>query len=98
MGEHVTKKAMHYRCEECHCMKLMWLEKGLEESGEGHKSVPYIIGCPECGGHMKHIWWDRDIRMKEYSPIVEAEGMNYFKNAKGSDCGVPIFASKGKNS
>ncbi|MCO7121935.1 hypothetical protein NIA71_08220 [Ihubacter massiliensis] len=90
--------AMLYRCERCCHKQGMWLEKGLEDPiqdelyPELHKPVPFIITCPECGGSMKHIRWDRDLKLGEYTPILR--GRSYFRNDPNHHCGIPAIAGE----
>lgn len=83
-----TRKAMTYQCERCGKSWRMWLQTGLEEHGENHKPVPFIIRC-KCGGMACHVRWNEDIQLLETIPI---EGyMNYFANVTGMDCGKPVL-------
>lgn len=79
---------MIYGCEDCGYKTRMFLQKGLEEHGENHKPVPFIIRCPRCGGfHCRDISSLR--RLPEERPLKAHE--NYFKNDKKHDCGVPVI-------
>lgn len=82
----MTRRAMNYRCESCGDIWLMWLQTGLEEHGENHKPVPFCIQC-KCGGIARHV--GKDIHLT--NPISIKEGMNYFANVSGKDCGQPVL-------
>ena len=79
---------MIYGCEDCGYKTIMFLQKGLEEHGENHKPVPFMIRCPICKNfHCKDISFLR--RLPETRPLKATE--NYFKNDKKHDCGIPVI-------
>ena len=81
--------AMKYKCESCGREWWMFLEKGLEEFGENHKPVPFVIRC-KCGGMARDISGICKLpEFETYSTLPEGE--SYFANKKDSDCGVPIL-------
>ena len=83
-----TKMKMIYECEKCGKSWGMWLQIGLEEHGENHKPVPYVIMC-KCGGFARHVRWNEDIHLSESIPITQ--DMNYFANVPDMDCGKPVL-------
>lgn len=103
--DHIIHGYMIYQCEECADVYVMWLEKGLEDPEDdkktgNHKSVPYTIICPFCGGMIKHILWELSkntlsSNYKSYNRYVtETNGIiyrNFFWNDPESDCGVPVI-------
>lgn len=86
-----TRRAMMYRCRDCDNSWRMWLELGLEENNENHKPVPFAIPCKYCDGIAYHVDWDLDISIENPVPIFE--GVDYFANIEGSECGVPRYAN-----
>lgn len=86
-----TVRAMHYECEGCSDQRLMYLEEGLEEPGNQHKPVPFVIKCPLCGSYMKHVNWDQDIYFREPREILGR--MDRFENRKHESCGVPVLGT-----
>lgn len=53
---------MLYRCEKCGKLETLW------NSRDG--VTPFMIGCPKCGGWMKHICWNMDRQQRDYKPSV----------------------------
>lgn len=84
----MAKQAMWYECRDCGKRWRMWLELGLEEHGENHKPVPFIVRC-KCGGTACHVDWKDDLILDSPRPILEQ--MSYFANRLDSDCGVPVL-------
>lgn len=80
--------AMKYGCEKCGLTWWMFLEKGLEEHGENHKPVPFVIQCPVCGGFARDISGTCKFPDGEYRELPKGEA--YFANVEGHDCGVPM--------
>jgi len=80
--------AMKYKCETCGREWIMYLEKGIEEFGEGHKPSPFVIRC-KCGGMARDISGIIKFAGGGYYPLPGAE--SYFANTEDSDCGVPIL-------
>ena len=80
--------AMIYECEKCGRRWRMWLEEGLEQGGENHKPVPYIINC-KCGGEARHVEWNKDIHLAYLQLLPDGE--SYFKNDAGRNCGRPVL-------
>ena len=80
--------AMKYGCENCGLTWWMFLEKGLEEFGENHKPVPFIIRCPVCGGFARDISGTCKFPDGGYRELPQGEA--YFANVEGQDCGVPM--------
>lgn len=89
----LTRRAFLYRCETCGYQELMWLELGLEEHGdERAKPVPYVIGCPKCGEHLRgmvHVRWEMDVLLDE--PVELSESHCRFEYHDDHSCGVPVF-------
>ena len=81
--------AMKYACEKCGLSWWMFLEKGLEEFGENHKPVPFVIQCPVCHGFAHDV--SGICKIKDDGYVVLPDGESYFKNDPSSDCGVPVF-------
>ena len=79
--------AMKYGCEKCGLTWWMFLEKGLEEFGEDHKPVPFVITCPLCGGFAHDISGIVKFPEGGYKELPAGEA--YFANVDGHDCGVP---------
>ena len=80
--------AMKYGCEKCGLTWWMFLEKGLEEFGENHKPVPFVIGCPLCGGFARDISGIVKFPEGGYKKLPAGEA--YFANVEGKDCGVAV--------
>lgn len=80
--------AMKYGCEKCGLTWWMFLEKGLEEFGENHKPVPFVIGCPLCGGFARDISGIVKFPEGGYKELPAGEA--YFANVEGRDCGVAM--------
>lgn len=80
--------AMKYGCEKCGLTWWMFLEKGLEEFGENHKPVPFVIGCPLCGGFARDISGIVKLPEGGYKELPAGEA--YFANVEGKDCGVAV--------
>jgi hypothetical protein len=83
--------AMKYYCKDCGKSWWMFLEKGLEEPGENHKPVPFIIRC-KCGGFARDVSGIIKIshtKKGEYTDLPK--GASYFKNDKKYDCGKPVI-------
>lgn len=80
--------AMKYGCEKCGLTWWMFLEKGLEEFGENHKPVPFVIGCPLCGGFARDISGIVKFPEGGYKELPAGEA--YFANVEGKDCGVAV--------
>lgn len=80
--------AMKYGCEKCGLTWWMFLEKGLEEFGENHKPVPFVIGCPLCGGFARDISGIVKFPEGGYKELPAGEA--YFANVEGHDCGVAM--------
>lgn len=78
--------AMKYGCEKCGLTWWMFLEKGLEEFGEDHKPVPFVISCPFCGGFARDISGIVKFPEGGYKELPDGEA--YFANVDGHDCGV----------
>jgi hypothetical protein len=78
---------MIYGCKDCGYKTRMFLEKGLEEHGENHKPVPFMIQCPKC--HNFHCY-DISGLIKLPAPRPLKSRENYFKNDDKHDCGVPV--------
>lgn len=51
---------MDYGCEDCKKIERLW------NSRDG--VTPFIIGCPSCGGAMRHINWNNDLCNPDYVP------------------------------
>ncbi len=83
--------AMKYQCQNCGISWWMFLEKGLEEPGEDHKPVPFIIGCPVCGGPAMDISGICKLPV-DYEKLPYGE--SYFKNYPSSGCGVPVIGDR----
>lgn len=83
--------AMKYACEKCGLSWWMFLEKGLEEFGENHKPVPFVIQCPVCHGFAHDVSGICKCKTKDGGYVVLPYGESYFKNEPSSDCGVPVF-------
>lgn len=81
--------AMKYACGKCGLSWWMFLEKGLEEFGENHKPVPFIIQCPVCHGAAYDISGICKIPDNEYAVLPYGE--SYFKNEPSHDCGIPVY-------
>ena len=79
--------AMKYGCEKCGLTWWMFLEKGLEEFGDDHKPVPFVISCPLCGGFARDISGIVKFHEGGYKELPAGEA--YFANVDGHDCGVP---------
>lgn len=84
----VTRKAFIYKCEDCGKSFLMWLQKGLEEPGENHKPVQFIIQC-KCGGMATHVDWNNDIKLNH--DVLILDHMNYFAFKANRDCGIAVL-------
>ena len=80
--------AMKYGCEKCGLTWWMFLEKGLEEFGENHKPVPFVIGCPLCGGFARDISGIVKFPEGGYKELPAGEA--YFANVEGKNCGVAM--------
>lgn len=80
--------AMKYGCEKCGLTWWMFLEKGLEEFGENHKPVPFVIACPLCGGFARDISGIVKFPEGGYKELPAGEA--YFANVDGKDCGVAV--------
>lgn len=83
--------AMKYGCEKCGLTWWMFLEKGLEEFDENHKPVPFVIGCPLCGGFARDISGIVKFPEGGYKELPAGEA--YFANVEGRDCGVAMTDS-----
>lgn len=83
--------AMKYQCQNCGISWWMFLEKGLEEPGEDHKPVPFIIHCPVCGGLARDI---SGICKLPDGYEEMPDGASYFKNYSSSGCGVPVIGNQ----
>ena len=88
---------MLYCCEDCGFEIKMYLERGLEDRVEyektgKHKPVPFIIGCPKCGGFMRHIAWDVG-RSDIYTFFTPHDGDGYAGLFADFDaeCGLPVI-------
>ena len=103
--DHTIHGYMVYQCEDCGNIYVMWLEKGLEDPTDDektgmHKSVPFGITCPACGGVAIHILWSLGgdslgKNYKSYQKYVEQSNRliyrNFFWNDPTKDCGIPII-------
>ena len=87
-----TKQAMMYQCQSCGKKWQMWLQTGLEEHGQNHKPVPYMIRCKHCSGRAHHIDWHEDVYLE--TPIEITEDMDYFANYPKWDCGKPVYRKR----
>lgn len=83
--------AMKYLCRKCGISWWMFLEKGLEEFGDNHKPVPFVIGCPLCGGDAMDVSGIMKIPDIQKGYAVLPDGESYFHNVPEKDCGVPVF-------
>lgn len=96
--EILVHRSMLYHCENCGNIYKFWLEKGLEDkkqdeiNPQGHKPVPFCIGCL-CGGIMKHSFWGHDEQLEDYRPLEESE--NYFENKETEEHGISHFRNSG---
>lgn len=103
-NDHIIHGYMVYKCEHCHNVYVMWLEKGLEdptddlETGK-HKPVPFGFPCLVCGGEVQHTLWSlgRDSYGKNYRSYQEYINQenkpiyrNFFWNDPKSNYGKPI--------
>lgn len=93
--------AFLYVCEKCGEQRWMWIEKGLEEacnpmlkekSGLPHKPTPFVIGCPKCGGFMRHV--ATPCYLEKFEPAWIGDDL--FINDENHDCGKPVFGWDGR--
>ena len=102
--DHIIHGYMVYQCEHCNNIYVMWLEKGLEDPTDEktglHKSVPFGITCPACGGIATHSLFSfgedsLGKNYKSYQKYVEQPNRliyrNFFWNDPMTDCGVPVI-------
>lgn len=87
-------RIMTYQCEQCEKTRWMYLEDGLEQPAQEHKPhkpVPFVVACPDCGGHMRHINFQEDFFFVGEQELLP--WMDRFENRADHDCGVPVFGS-----
>lgn len=78
-----------YECEQCGRKWRMYLQKGIEESGDNHKPSPFVIRCNKCGGAARDVSGIMKLAGGGYYPLPK--GASYFANKNDSDCGVPVL-------
>lgn len=93
--------AFQYGCQNCGRLRVMWVEKGLEEacnpklkekSENPHKPTPFMIRCPDCGNMMQDV--GHRVYLPEFTPAKKGDDL--FINSKKYDCGKPVFNWRGE--